>query len=135
MGRLKKGGCLSVLLASRNIKTFAAVQQVTAKNRMRTNWAGNGAEALEMIREDPHDLIIMEESLPDMSARQLVEMMVTINPFVYCAVAGSINEKSFHDLYEGYGVLMQLPAVPDLTDTEKLLEMIRKINRMGETLG
>ncbi len=123
---------LSALLASREEKNFAAVQQVLAQNKIKTDWAGTGARVLDAIRENPADLLIMEELLPDMTARQLTEQVAMVNPFVYCVVAGSLDKKAFHQLYEGYGVLMQLPSVPKPPDIEAMLDKIRAIAKIGE---
>ena len=133
MQRTSKTLHLSILVASREEKTFAAVQQIPAQNRMKFDWAGTGAQVLDAIRGNPIDLLIMEALLPDMTARDLTEQVVTANPSVYCAVAGALEGKAFHQLYEGYGVLMQLPSVPQVRDIEILLDKIKTIAGMGGT--
>lgn len=133
MHRFSETHGLSILMASREEKAFAAIEQILARKGMKADWAGTGARVLEAMRENPCDLLIIEERLPDMTARQLTEQVVKANPFVYCAVAGSLDEKLFHQLYEGYGVLMQMPCVPQPRDIEVLLDKLKTIAGMGGT--
>jgi hypothetical protein len=42
-----------------------------------------------------------------------------------------MDKKQFHDFYEGYGVLMQLPVEPGEDDAENLENQLQKIRFLG----
>jgi hypothetical protein len=73
----------------------------------------------------------MEEALSDMNAKVLVEAVTTQSPMTNCAITGTMDKKQFHDVYEGYGVLMQLPVQPGQDDARNLENQLKKIRLLG----
>jgi response regulator RpfG family c-di-GMP phosphodiesterase len=98
-------------------------------------WCATGKELLSLIADTPKgqwiDLVIMEEVLPDMNAKALVEAVTTQSPMTNCVITGTMDKKRFHDVHEGYGVLMQLPVQPGQDDARNLEDHLKKIRLIG----
>jgi DNA-binding NtrC family response regulator len=118
---------ISTLMVSGDKNFFADIESVLAENNIRSCWSGSATNALSRLSEDSIDLVIIEESLPDMAGRQFIEKIVMKNPMINCVVASPLNKNEFHEAYEGLGVLMQFPAVPGKEEAEKLLAHMKHI--------
>lgn len=92
----------------------------------------SGTKALEMMSDTSFKMLITDETLEDMSGKELIEKAVMQNPFISFAVTSSMSTKDFHDAYEGLGVLMQLSCPPRMSDAEKLAEQLGKISGLLE---
>ncbi|MBW1649821.1 MAG: response regulator [Deltaproteobacteria bacterium] len=90
-------------------------------------WVKTGSLALSMIVKEKFDLLIIDESLKDMTGIDLVKKVVAINPTINCVIASKLSPKNFHRATEGLGVLMQLPLMPSKEDAEKLLSHLNKV--------
>lgn len=90
----------------------------------------SGEMAFNMLSDASFDMLITDDTLGDMSGKDLIEKTVQQRPFMNFAVTGDMPEKQFHDAYEGLGVLMQLPCPPSSTDAKKLAERTCKISGM-----
>lgn len=114
------------VFVSKDRRTFEEIEQIlTAHNIDIITWTGNGKNALDLLPNI--DLLITDETLADMDGRTLVETVVTQSPMTNCAAASSLPAKEFHDLFEGLGVLMQLPPKPTWQDGETLISSLKKI--------
>jgi DNA-binding NarL/FixJ family response regulator len=91
------------------------------------SWAKTGANALKMISHRPVALVIADEYLEDMPGLEFAKSLVTLNPFINCAVVSSFSPEDFHQVSEGLGLMAQLPEQPNRADTEKLMGKLRKI--------
>ncbi len=104
------------VFVSRDKDQFVEVAQMLSRKDINVELAETGKDLLSLLSNTPEDegidLVVMAENLPDTDARDLVEAVITRSPFTHCVVAGTMGKKEFHDLYEGYGVLMQLPDCP-----------------------
>jgi response regulator RpfG family c-di-GMP phosphodiesterase len=74
------------------------------------------------------DLVITDETLTDMSGRDLVEQVTMKSPMTNCVAASTLSPDQFHEAYEGLGVLMQLPLTPDAESGDKLVRVLKKLN-------
>ncbi|WP_321493810.1 hypothetical protein [uncultured Desulfobacter sp.] len=123
------------VFASRDKAQFTGLEQMLGKNSIEVTWCATGKELLSLLADTPKgqwvDLVIMEENLPDMNAKALVEAVTAQSPMTNCAIAGTMDHKQFHDVYEGYGVLMQLPVQPGQDDAQNLEDHLRKIRLLG----
>ncbi len=108
------------VFVSRDEAQFNELEQMLGRHGIKIKWCATGKELLSLITDTPKgqwiDLVIMEEELPDMNAKALVEAVTTQSPMTNCAITGTMDKKQFHDLYEGYGVLIQLSVQPDQED-------------------
>jgi CheY-like chemotaxis protein len=93
------------------------------------SWAESGGKALDRVADTPFDLVVTDESLGDMTGLELAERMLSINPMIHCAALSSLSPKEFHEASEGLGLLAQLPAVPDKTQADELLQRLMDLKR------
>ncbi len=123
-----------VIFVSRDRDQFAELELMLNRNKLNVEWTGTGSDLLSLLSDIPKgewiDLVVMEESLPDMDAKSLVQDLVPKSPMTNCVVAGSMEEKLFHDAYEGYGVLMQVASSPDKEDAARLETHLNKIKAL-----
>lgn len=131
-----------VVFLSRDKDQFIEIEQMLTRKELTIEWIGTGKDLLSLLSDtsrnqadmnqgDMIDLVILEEAVEDATARPLVESIITQSPMTNCVVAGSMDKKKFHDLYEGYGVLMQLPLCPAKEDAENLIAHLDKIMALG----
>ncbi|MBT6341692.1 MAG: response regulator [Desulfobacula sp.] len=116
-----------ILLVSREKDVFKAVESVFTENKMSFEWTGTAQDAVELLAEKNIDLVITDETLPDMAGRKLVETIIVKNPMIDCVVLSALTHDKFHEAYEGLGVLMQFPLEPDKTSALKLLDHMNRI--------
>ena len=123
------------LFVSRDKAQFKGLEQMLGQHSIEIKWCATGKELLSLIANTPKgqwiDLVIMEEALSDMNAKVLVEAVTTQSPMTNCAISGTMDKKQFHDVYEGYGVLMQLPVQPGQDDARNLENQLKKIRLLG----
>ena len=119
------------VLVSKEKDQFQELLQMLDRNNITVKWVDCGKALLSLLSEMPAgqwvDLVVAEETLSDMDAKALVEAVIAQSPMTNCVVAGTLEKKKFHDLYEGYGVLMQVPLTPGQADAGQLEENLKKI--------
>ncbi len=118
---------ISTLLISRNKSLFSDIENVLAESLIKTAWSRTGTKALSMLSKQPVDLLIIEENLPDMTGKKFIKNVVMKNPMINCVVASSLSHKKFHEEYEGFGILMQLPIEPGPKDAQELIEHLKLV--------
>lgn len=111
----------------RDRDSFFEVERVLRENKIGPIWCETGERALSMLMEEPSDLLIVEEMLPDMAARKFIEEVVITNPMINCVIASSLDKEVFHETYEGLGILMQLPAMPGRKETLEMIAYLKQI--------
>lgn len=123
------------VFVSRDKAQFKELEKMLGQHSIEIKWCATGKELLSLIANTPKgqwiDLVIMEEVLPDMNAKALVEAVTTQSPMTNCAITGTMDKKRFHDVHEGYGVLMQLPVQPGQDDARNLEDHLKKIRLIG----
>ena len=123
------------VFVSRDKAQFKELEKMLGQHSIEIKWCATGKELLSLIANTPKgqwiDLVIMEEVLPDMNAKALVEAVTTQSPMTNCAITGTMDKKQFHDVHEGYGVLMQLPVQPGQDDARNLEDHLKKIRLIG----
>lgn len=95
----------------------------------------SGIKAMTKVLNDDLQLLIVDETLTDMSGLELVEKIVVVNPIINCALVSPLSRDDFHEASEGLGVLMQLPPRPSETEGRELLKCLKQILRLDETPG
>lgn len=123
------------VFVSRDKAQFKELEKMLGQHSIEIKWCATGKELLSLIANTPKgqwiDLVIMEEVLPDMNAKALVEAVTFQSPMTNCAITGTMDKKRFHDVHEGYGVLMQLPVQPGQDDARNLEDHLKKIKLIG----
>ncbi len=120
-----------ILWVSRKKEVFSPLESVFTENKISFEWAGTAKEAVALLCEKKIDLVITDETLPDMAGRKLVETIIFKNPMIDCVVMSALTYDQFHEAYEGLGVLMQFPLEPDRASGHKLLDHMNRIARIS----
>ncbi len=120
-----------ILLVSRKKDVFNALETVFTENKMSVEWKGTAQEAVALLSEKTVDLVITDETLPDMAGKKLVETIVFKNPMIHCVVLSPLSHDQFHEAFEGLGVLMQFPLEPDEKCALELLDHMNRIARIS----
>jgi DNA-binding response OmpR family regulator len=119
---------ICILLVSSNYDMFNNLKLLLNKyNNVQIIKSEDGNNALTKIKRDVFDLVIIDESLNDMSGFELAKMIVSKNPFINCAIISGLSKEQFHETSEGLGLLMQLPYYPNNTHIENLLSNLKTI--------
>lgn len=124
---------IKVVVAGKNRQNFKAVEKTLKQHPMEIVWTPTGTEALNLVsdardRGKAVDLLITDETLADMTGRDLVAQVIMKSPMTSCVAVSALSADEFHEAYEGYGVLMQLPPAPDAESGEKLVAILKKLN-------
>ena len=109
----------------KSLKIFSA--GIAEDANIEVLWAMAGDEALNIIKNAEIQLVVADEKLEDMTGLEFVKKLVTVNPFVNCALLSSLPHDDFHEASEGLGILMQLPLQPEKKDASALLQYLNKI--------
>ncbi len=86
-----------------------------------------GAGALERVKAEKPELVIIDEGLPDFEPLQLVVEIMMVSAMTNTAVVTSMSEDEFHEASEGYGVLKGLPVNPTNEDGQELARLLEEI--------
>lgn len=123
------------VFVSRDKDQFVEIEQMLSRKKVNIMWTPTGKDLMSLLSDtrSPNmiDMVVMAENLPDTPARSLVESVVVQSPFTLCVVAGTMDQKEFHDVYEGYGVLMQLSERPTENDARDLEAHLDKLAGLG----
>lgn len=107
------------------LKPFTAALE--AAKDVRLTLANTGLAALEIAKSKKPDLVIVGENVPDFAAKELLLALMQVNAMINTTVVSAMDEEAFHEFYEGFGVLLRLPRVPDAQDAQTLLEKARSV--------
>jgi two-component SAPR family response regulator len=116
------------LIVSPDKQAFADLTSFLKKKAdIDISWAANGQMALNIISDNPFDLVIADDLLSDMAGLGFVQKLVAINPMINSALVSTLSHDKFHQQTEGLGILTQLPKKPDEKHTKDLLKQLKKI--------
>ena len=91
------------------------------------SWSHSASDALELIKDVPFDLVIIDKQIDDIDGIDFCKKIVSVNPMVNCSIAGSLPKKEFHEKTEGLGVMGQLKDETAKDDLEKIIKTLKKI--------
>ena len=100
---------------------------LTQNDYVELSCAATGQEALTVLSENDVDLVIVDESLSDMTGIEFMKKLLSINPMINCAAVSPLPHEAFHEVSEGLGVLAQLPVKPGKPDAENLLNRLKDL--------
>lgn len=119
---------IRLLIISPNKLAFADLTSfLNKKTDIDISWEKNGRIALNIITNNPVDLVIADDQLSDMTGLDFVQKLVSINPMINSALVSTLSHDKFHQQTEGLGILAQLPKKPDEKHIQDLLEQLIKI--------
>jgi CheY-like chemotaxis protein len=116
-----------IIIAGSELASLPAFIRGIEENGGRVTCLGASGQVVEAISEGGFDLLIADESLGDMSAIDLIEKVVALNPMLNCAVVSPLPADEFHEASEGLGILMQLPNEPGQEEASALMKHLKKI--------
>lgn len=122
-------------MIGREKSIFTKIDAVFKRDKIHTEWTDTGEKALLKLTRETFDLFIIDERLPDMTGRRLVENVILKNAMMNCVVLSARSHDDFHDVYEGLGVLMQFPPDPGEEQGQALLEHLDHIARIKQRAG
>lgn len=120
-----------VMVVTKRKDDFLAFTERLEKEDFSILWAETGEGALSTIK-DNNDvfMVIVDETLSDMAGVTFIEKLLYINAMIYTALVSTLSKDDYHELSEGFGVLMQLPVNPDKENAEKLYLQLKKISAL-----
>ncbi|MCK5230878.1 MAG: response regulator [Desulfobulbaceae bacterium] len=119
---------IKLLLISPDKDSFSGMDSALSRhNEVETEWAESGNRALELASDIAFDLVVVDENLGDMTGLEFAKRLLPVNPMINCAAVSPLEPKEFHEVSEGFGILMQLPLRPGEQEAEDLLERLGKI--------
>lgn len=125
---MSKETTVRVLLVTPDTTSFhGAVSALKAREGIQVTVADSGSTALREAKENAPNLVITDETLPDMTGLALAEALLSVSPFICCAAVSGLTQEDFHEASEGLGVLAQLPPGPGEAEMEALLTQYHTI--------
>jgi CheY-like chemotaxis protein len=100
---------------------------LTENDDVEVSRAETGQKALAMLSKNPVDLVIVDDSVGDMTGIEFMKKLLSINPMINCAAVSPLPHEAFHEASEGLGVLAQLPVAPGKPDAENLLKRLNDL--------
>lgn len=92
-----------------------------------TRWVTSANEALLILKEQRFELVISDETLPEMTGLQFLNQLVRVNPMVNTALISALTPEAFHEATEGLGLLGQLPLNPGPPHLKELVSRLKTI--------
>jgi DNA-binding NtrC family response regulator len=119
-----------ILLVGPEKNSFKDINASFSENKITPLWTDTAEKALVLVAGKKFDLVIIHEQVPDMTAKKLVENIITLNAMMNCVVLSAMSDEDFHEAYEGLGVLMQFPLTPGKAEAKKLQDHLARIRRI-----
>ena len=94
---------------------------------VRVSWVKSGLEALKSVLDATFDLVIIDETLADMTGLELAGKLLSVNPMMQCVSVTTLSKKEYHEKSEGLGLMDPLPNQPGEKDAKRLLQDLRRI--------
>ncbi len=108
-----------------SLATLSAALQ--AEPGLRVDWEKSGEAALARAADKPLDLVVVDEALKDMTAKDLINRLMMQNAAINTAVVSAMPEEEFHEAFEGLGVLAQVPPQPARAEAEGLIKRLKEL--------
>ncbi len=119
---------ISILFVTHKKNAFATlIAGLEKKTSLKIAYTQSGLKALDMMKENVFDLVVADQEISDMTGLAFAKKLVKVNPMINCSVVSSLPAEDFHEVSEGFGILMQLPVNPDETAGEALFERLSEV--------
>ncbi len=127
---------VNIILVSDKRDAFAEIEkELMVHQNFTVNHIKTNEQVTKYIQDTKVDVAIVADQLNEQPGFDCIQNIVQLNPFINCALASPLDHDDFHELTEGYGVLMQLSPMATRKEGAELVEKITKIYQLaGETL-
>ena len=106
---------LSILMAGQENERFSLLATgLWTMTEVSLQQVHSGEEVIQRLTDGLVDLLIIDETLADMSGLALTRTVARRFPFVNCMLVSDLPAAAFHEATEGLGVLLQLPSPPQM---------------------
>lgn len=117
-----------ILVVTPDQKPWAAFAEALIENRaIQLAWARTGTAALSDVTRHPPLCVVVDDTLPDMNALELLRRLLGVNAMISTAVRSGLAAEEFHEASEGLGVLLQIPPAPGKEHAADLLASLERI--------
>jgi DNA-binding response OmpR family regulator len=117
---------LLVTPAPGSLATLSAA--LLAMPGVKVSWETSGERALAAASESRPDLIVVDEQVRGMSAQSLINRLLLWDAMVNTAVVSGRPSEEFHEVYEGLGIMAQLPLHPGRAEAESLMQRLGELS-------
>ena len=99
------------------------------KNQIDPNihWAESGDTALTAAGNLSPLLVIIDETLRDMSGLDLARELLKVSALINTALVSRLPAEDFHEFSEGLGILVQLPVSPEEKHSEDIVSGLKSV--------
>lgn len=118
---------IDILMVVDEKASFEKFASTLEQEETRISWETTGEGALRLVAEKQYSLLVVAETMPDMSGLELAKKTVMTNPMVNLALMSALPHKDFHEKSEGLGVLCQLPLKPSEKDALFMLNRLKEV--------
>lgn len=84
-------------------------------------------DALESCKKQGLDIALFAENLEEKTGLDFIKEIVPINAFLNCALQSPLEGEEFHEVTEGLGILLQIPAINPETCATEIVAVVNKI--------
>lgn len=113
---------LKILMVTPDPDSLATLSAaLTAEAEVMVAWDRSGEQGLKTAAGENFNLVVVDEQIKDMSPHRFLSRLLEIDAMVNTAVVSNQPAEVFHEVYEGLGVLAQLPPQPGKADADMLL--------------
>lgn len=122
---------LKILLATPQQDRFEVLRTELARlHPTQFSHAADGRTALDQVRKEAVDLVIVDEDLGDMPGRELVRELLGVNALINTVLVSTESPEDFHEHTEGLGILMPLPKSCGKVEAARLIESIKGVGML-----
>lgn len=127
---------VNIIFVSDKKDTFSKIEKELTKHQQFTiSHVKTGEQVKQHIQEKTVDVAIVAEQLEEKAGFECIQEIVKLNPFINCVLSSPLSHDDFHEVTEGYGVLMQFSPIPTINECTAFLKKLTKIYQLaGETL-
>jgi CheY-like chemotaxis protein len=125
---------LKILLATPQQDRFEVLRTELARlHPTQFSHAADGRTALDQVRKEAVDLVIVDEDLGDMPGRELVRELLGVNALINTVLVSTDAPGDFHESTEGLGILMPLPNICGKEEADRLAECLGRLGLLAKS--
>ncbi|MGL1932548.1 MAG: response regulator [Desulfotalea sp.] len=119
---------MNILIVDDEKSSLAELKNyLEAKGNINLSLTSSTKEALQLCSKRGLDIAIFAENLINRSGLDFIKEIVPINPFLNCALQSPLEADDFHEVTEGYGILLQIPILNPEKSGDEIVEVVKKI--------
>ena len=119
---------LKLMLVSKSRDAFSDFcSGLSENNSNEVLYLDSGEEALNMLKKESFDLVIMDEDVSDMTGLELAKRLVAASPLTNCVAVTGPSIEDFQTASESMDLMTQLALNPGKAEADNLLKSLRRI--------